>query len=147
MNMTRAVIISAAVAAAVLAACAASCVQEKLPGAEETLKMFYREMLDGNRDKAEELCDSTGADGYLTRFFAARELEESTDSTLLDVATAILGNCDIKITDRKNAGRTTTLYFELTFGNNIPPKKKIAEMGKEKSGRWMIRKITERPEE
>lgn len=108
-------------------------------GPQETLEMFYRSLCCGDLDGAGNLCHKPGMDGYLENF---RTAWEKTDSTTAAIASDMLSEMSIEVTDQEKDGQTRTIFYELTAtdGQN---KEKVATLRKEE-GAWKIEAITDR---
>lgn len=108
-------------------------------GPHETLEMFYRNLCCGDLDGAENLCISPQMNGYLESF---RTAWEKTDSTTAAIASDMLSEMTVNITDEEKDGQTRTVFYKLT-GTDGQNKEKIATLRKEE-GAWKIEAITDR---
>ena len=124
-----------------IAAILTGCFQNKRaePGPEETLRTFYMELCAGDFDMAESLCDSLTMDGYID---GLRKVWNESDSPVCAIASDILSEMSIEITDTEQNSQSRTIFYKLTAtdGQN---KEKIATLRKEE-GAWKIEAITDR---
>lgn len=124
-----------------IAAILTGCFQNKRaePGPEETLRTFYMELCAGDFDMAESLCDSLTMDGYID---GLRKVWNESDSPVCAIASDILSEMAVKVTDVEKNGHNRTIFYELTArdGQN---KEKVATLRKEEGG-WKIERITDR---
>ena len=103
------------------------------------MEMFYRNLCCGDLDGAGSLCHKPGMDGYLESF---RTAWEKTDSTTAAIASDMLSEMTVNITDEEKDGQTRTVFYKLT-GTDGQNKEKIATLRKEE-GAWKIEAITDR---
>ena len=108
-------------------------------GPEETLEAFYKELCAGEFDCASSLCDSLTMSGHINDF---RMAWEKNDSTVSDIASAILSELSVTVTDVEKDGQTRTIFYELSIPDK-QSKEKVATLSKEE-GAWTIEKITDR---
>ena len=108
-------------------------------GPEETLEAFYKELCAGEFDCASSLCDSLTMSGHINDF---RMAWEKNDSTVSDIASAILSELSVTVTDVEKDGQTRTIFYELSIPDK-QSKEKVATLSKEE-GAWRIEKITDR---
>lgn len=124
-----------------IAAILTGCFQNKGEelGPEDTLRSFYTELCAGDFGKAESLCDSLTMDGYLDGF---RKVWDESDSSVCAIASDILSEMAVAVTDVEKNGHNRTIFYELTAldGQN---KEKVATLRKEEGG-WKIERITDR---
>lgn len=108
-------------------------------GPDETLKTFYRGLCTGDFEGAEALCDSLSMDGYIGGF---RNSWEKTGSAVCSIASDILSEMTVSVTDIEKSRNIRTVFYTLTTtdGQN---KEKVATLRKEE-GAWRIEKITDR---
>ena len=104
-------------------------------GPEETLEAFYKELCAGEFDRASGLCDSLTISGFRTAW-------EKNDSTVSDIASAILSEMSVTVTDVERDGQTRTVFYELSISDK-QSKEKVATLSKEE-GAWKIKEITDR---
>lgn len=108
-------------------------------GPEATLEAFYKELCAGEFDRAMSLCDTLGMEEYINGF----RLEwERNDSTVSDMASAILSEMSVTVTDTEKDGQTRTVFYELAISDSRS-KEKVATLSKEE-GAWKIEEITDR---
>ena len=108
-------------------------------GPGETLEMFYRELCAGDFDGAAELCDSLSMDGYIDGY---RRAFVNCDSTVRAIASDILSEMTVTVTDLEKNGQSRTIFYELTAADGLN-KEKVATLRKEE-GAWKIEAITDR---
>lgn len=108
-------------------------------GADETLKTFYRGLCAGDFDGAAVLCDSLSMDGYINGF---RDRWEKTSSKVCAMASDILSEMAVSVTDVGKNGHTRTIFYTLTATDG-QSKEKVATLRKEE-GEWKIETITDR---
>lgn len=108
-------------------------------GPEATLESFYSRLCTGDFDKAESLCDTLKMNGYIGTF---RQVWESEDSTVRSIASAILSEMTVTVTDIQKDGQSRTIFYELSYADGSN-KEKVATLMKEE-GEWKIEEITDR---
>ena len=108
-------------------------------GPEETLEAFYKELCAGEFDCASSLCDSLTMSGHINDF---RMAWEKNDSTVSDIASAILSELSVTVTGVEKDGQTRTIFYELSISDE-QSKEKAATLSKEE-GAWKIKEITDR---
>lgn len=108
-------------------------------GPEGIVETFYRSLCAGDFDKARSLCDTLEMEDYLGGF---QDAWESEDSTVRAIASDILSEMTVNITDTERDGQTRTVFYELS-GPGGSDKEKAATLSKEE-GEWKIKKITDR---
>ena len=123
--------------AGVLTGCFQS--RKNVPGAEETVKTFYESLYRGEFDKAEQLCDTLKMDGYISSF---KDAWENADSTVCAIASDILSEMTLTVTDTQKDGQSRTIFYELS-NTDYSNKEKVATLRKEE-GAWKIEEITDR---
>lgn len=111
--------------------------QELGPG--ETVQAFCKAVAENDLAAAEGLCDMQTMKEYMD---SISEIWNSADSSVTDIAPAILSEMQVKIDDitKKENGRTVFYTISLPEGKN---KEKIADLRKEEKG-WKIERITDR---
>lgn len=108
-------------------------------GPKETLQMFYEHICSGEFSEAQTLCDNTSMSEYIETFSSAWA---KTDPAISAIASDILSDLTIKITEEQKNGQTRTIFYELTVSDS-QNKEKIATLRKEE-GAWKIEAITDR---
>ena len=108
-------------------------------GPEGTLKTFYRGLCAGDFDGASMLCDSLSMDGYIDGY---RHAFMDCDSTVRVIASDILSDMTVTVTDIEKNGQRRTVFFKLTSEDGLN-KEKVATLRKEE-GAWKIEEITDR---
>lgn len=108
-------------------------------GPDSTLEEFYRNLCSGQFTQAEGLCDKTAMEEYLNGF---RSAWEGNDSTTMAMASDILAEMSIEITDTEQNSQSRTIFYKLTAADG-QSKEKIATLKKEE-GEWSITAITDR---
>lgn len=108
-------------------------------GPGKTLEMFYRDLCAGDFDGASGLCDSLSMSGYIDGF---RTAWEKNDSTVREIASDILSEMTVRVTDAEKNGQSRTIFYELTATDGCS-KEKAATLRKEE-GAWKIERITDR---
>ena len=108
-------------------------------GPEDTLEAFYKGLCAGEFEHATSLCDSLTMAEQINSFRAAWE---RSDSTICDIASAILSEMSVTVTDVEKNGQTRTIFYELSISDNRN-KEKVATLSKEE-GAWKIKEITDR---
>lgn len=108
-------------------------------GPDETLETFYRNLCSGDFEQAASLCDMARMEEFVNGF---RSEWEKNDSAIRAIASDILADVSIDITDTEQSGQNRTIFYKLTTtdGQN---KEKIATMRKEE-GEWKVTAITDR---
>ena len=108
-------------------------------GPDKTLMEFYSNLCSGNFEQATLLCDTLTMNGFINKF---RRTWEETDSTVCAMASDILSDMTVVVTDTEKNGQTRTIFYVLatTDGQN---KEKVATLRKEE-GAWKIEAITDR---
>lgn len=108
-------------------------------GPEATLQEFYSQLCAGEFDKAEELCDTLHLSEYIGTF---KQTWNETDSTVCAIASAILSEMTVTVTDTEKNGQTRTLFYRISSTSGSE-KEKMATL-KKVEGAWKIEKITDR---
>ena len=108
-------------------------------GPDGTLEAFYTNLCAGEFEQAESLCDIPAMEEYVNGF---RSEWEKNDSAIRAIASAILTDISIEITDSKQNGQNRTIFYKLTTTDG-QSKEKIATMKKEE-GEWKVTAITDR---
>lgn len=108
-------------------------------GPEATLEAFYSNLCAGEFDKAEQLCDTLKMDGYISSF---KDAWEDADSTVCAIASDILSEMTLTVTDTQKDGQRRTVFYELS-NTDDSNKEKVATLRKEE-GAWKIEEITDR---
>lgn len=152
MNKTGIILISAIAAAVAVAGIVIFCRMPRETGdggnaitPEKTLEAFYENLLAGDWDGAEALCD-TSAIGYVDRFRNTWTMKAGQDSSVMAVLPAILSETEIEVTGRgKTDYGTLRINYQLRFRDS-GLKKRTAEM-EWRDGTWAIRKIESEQEE
>lgn len=107
------------------------------PGA--TLEAFYKSLCAGEFEQAESLCDPVAMEGYVSIF---RSAWEENDDKIRAIASDILAEVTIEITDTEQNGQNRTIFYKMTATDG-QSKEKIAALKKEE-GVWKITAITDR---
>jgi hypothetical protein len=128
-------------ALAAIALITAGCFQgnESEIGPQETLEAFYRSICSGDFDGAGNLCHKPEMDGYLENF---RTTWEKTDSTVAAMASDILSEMVIEVSDENDSGEKSSIFYKLTTSDG-QSKEKVATLRKEE-GTWKIEAITDK---
>ena len=108
-------------------------------GPESTLETFYKGLCAGDFDAAAELCHSPEMDGYIDKY---RSTFMKRDSTVRSIASDILSDMTVNVTDVEKNGHDRTIFYELTTTDGSS-KEKVATLRKEE-GAWKIEEITDR---
>ena len=108
-------------------------------GPDTTLENFYKNLCAGEFGQAESLCEAAGMEGYVNEF---RLAWEKSDSTTRRIASAILAEVSIEITDTEQNGQNRTIFYKMTTTDG-QSKEKIATLRKEE-GEWKIMAIIDR---
>ena len=108
-------------------------------GPDETLKTFYRDLCSGSFEQAESLCDIPSMEEYINCF---RSAWENNDSTIRVIASDILADVSIEITDTEQNSQNLTIFYKMTSTDG-QSKEKIATLRKEE-GAWKITAIIDR---
>ena len=108
-------------------------------GPEATLEAFYSNLCAGEFTKAEELCDTLQMSGYIGSF---KQAWNEADSTVCAIASAILSEMTVTVTDTERDGQTRTIFYKISHSGSSE-KEKIATLKKEE-GEWKIERITDR---
>jgi hypothetical protein len=108
-------------------------------GPDDTLEAFYKSLCAGEFEQAETLCENPGMEEYVNGF---RSEWEKNDGAIRTIASAILAEVSIEITDSKQNGQNRTIFYKMTTTDG-QSKEKIATMRKEE-GAWKITAIIDR---
>lgn len=108
-------------------------------GPDSTLSAFYKNLCSGEFALAEGLCDETSMGEYIDN---VRSVWEKGDSTIRVMASDILTDVSIEITDTEQNSQNRTIFYKLTARDG-QCKEKIARLKKEE-GEWKIMAITDR---
>lgn len=108
-------------------------------GPEETLNAFYKGMCAGDFDGATALCDSLSMDGYIDGY---RRAFVNCDSTVRAIASDILSEMTVTVTEVEKSRENRTIFYTLTATDGCS-KEKVATLRKEE-GAWKIEAITDR---
>lgn len=108
-------------------------------GPDATLESFYKNLCAGEFEQAESLCEAAGMEGYVNEF---RLTWEKSDSTTRRIASAILADISIEITDTEQNGQNRTIFYKMTATDG-QSKEKMATLRKEE-GEWKITAIIDR---
>ena len=112
---------------------------ETKPGPDSTLEAFYKSLYSGAFDQAESLCDIPAMSEYVNGF---RSAWERNDSTIKAIASDILADISIEITDAEQDGQNRTISYKMTTTDG-QSKEKTATLRKEE-GAWKITAIIDR---
>lgn len=119
----------------------AGCFQRggKEQGPEDTVQAFYKALCSGEFEKAESYCDTLLMGGYLE---GIRSVWEAADENVATIASDILSETSVKMTDTVKDGQKRTIFYTLTStdGQN----KKKAAVLKIEEREWKIEQITDR---
>ena len=108
-------------------------------GPDGTLEAFYKSLCVGDFEQAESLCELPSMEEYVNEFRSAWEKNEGAIRT---IASAILAEASIEITDTEQSGQNRTIFYKMTTTDGLS-KEKIATLKKEE-GAWKITAITDR---
>ena len=108
-------------------------------GPEEALEIYYRHLCKGDFAGAASLCDTLSMAEHIAAF---RSAWEEADSSVAAVASDILSEMSLNVTDEIKNGQKRTLLYELTATDG-QSKEKVATLRKEE-GAWKIEAITDR---
>lgn len=108
-------------------------------GPDETLKTFYRNLCSGSFEQAESLCDIPSMEEYVNGF---RSAWENNDSTIRTIASDILAEVSVEITDTEQNSQNRTIFYKMTATNG-QSKEKIATLRRDE-GAWKITAIIDR---
>ena len=106
---------------------------------DATLEAFYKSLCAGEFEQAENLCVVPDMGEYINGYRSAWEKNEGTIRT---IASAILAEVSIEITDTGQSGQNRTIFYKMTTTGG-QSKEKIATLRKEE-GVWKITAITDR---
>ena len=130
--------------AAALLAMAAGCGRRgTVPlGPAEVVVAFTQAVAAGRTAEAMELCDSSLMKGYIQEYAHALSDKAALDSAATSIATGILSEIRITVTDMSKAKGSRTVFYtvENIYGDH---KDKIAEV-KEEEGEWKVTEIRDR---
>ena len=108
-------------------------------GPDDTIEAFYRSLYSGAFDQAESLCDIPAMSEYVNGF---RSAWEKNDSTIRMIASDILADISVEITDAEQNSQNRTIFYKMTATDG-QSKEKIATLRKEE-GAWKITAIIDR---
>ena len=108
-------------------------------GPDVTLEAFYKSLCAGEFEQAESLCEIPAMAEYVNGF---RSEWEKNDSAIRTIASAILSEVSIEITDTEQSSQNRTIFYKMTTTDG-QSKEKIATLRKEE-GAWKITAITDR---
>ena len=108
-------------------------------GPEDTVRNFYETLCAGEFAQAESLCNTLSMKGYLD---AVRSAWDVTGDSVMKIASDILSETSVTVTDMEKNGQGRTIFYELTCAEGTS-KEKIATLRKE-GGAWKIEQITDR---
>ena len=108
-------------------------------GPDGTLEAFYKSLCAGEFEQAESLCEIPAMTDYVNDF---RSEWEKNDSAIRTIASAILSEVSIEITDTEQSGQNRTIFYKMTTTDG-QSKEKIATLRKEE-GEWKVTAITDR---
>lgn len=112
---------------------------ETKPGPDDTLEIFYRNLCSGAFEQTGDLCDIPFMEEYINCF---RSAWENNDSTIRVIASDILADVSIEITDTEQNSQNLTIFYKMTSTDG-QSKEKIATLRKEE-GAWKITAIIDR---
>ena len=108
-------------------------------GPDGTLEAFYKSLCAGEFEQAANFCDVTAMEEYLNDF---RSIWEKNDSAIRAIASDILADITVDITDTEQSGQIRTIFYKLSTTEG-QSKEKIATLRKEE-GAWKITAIIDK---
>lgn len=129
-----------AVALAIMAGCGGKG-SESLGPAEVT-EAFMKAVAAGKLDQAAKLCDGEMMTAYIGDYEKVLSKKAAADSTAASIATGILSEIEVTVTEVTKAKDVRTVFYTITdaYGNS---KEKIATI-KDVEGEWKVSEIRDR---
>lgn len=129
------------ITAFILHACGGRTAQTKQDPPEAVVEAFNRAITAGDFDKAESLCDKAMMKDYLDSYKEAWEGLSAEDSSALAIASSILSEAILDITDIRKADDKRIVCYTLEADGHR--KERSATVRKEDE-RWIVERITDR---
>lgn len=114
--------------------------QNEEMGPVEVVEAFNRAITAGEFEKAEELCDSISMKDYLESYAEAWYILQEEDSTILSIASSILGDAVIEVEEVTKDGDRRSIRYTLEADGHSKSRKAIV---KKVEGAWRVEKITD----
>jgi hypothetical protein len=129
-----------AVSLAIMAGCGGKG-SESLGPAEVT-EAFMKAVAAGKFDQAAKLCDGEMMNAYIGDYEKVLSKKAAADSTAASIATGILSEIEVTVTEVTKAKDIRTVFYTITdaYGNS---KEKIATI-KDVEGEWKVSEIRDR---
>ena len=125
----------------ILHACGGRTAQTKQDPPEAVVEAFNRAITAGDFGKAESLCDKTLMKDFLDNYKEAWEVISAEDSSALAIASSILSEAILDITDIRKADDKRIVCYTLEADGHR--KERSATVRKEDE-RWIVERITDR---
>ena len=114
---------------------------ETVLGPEETVIGFFKAVAGGDAETALSLCDAETMGTYIDTYVAALNSMTKKDSSATAIASSLLADADIVITDNTKEGDKRLISYAVEFGDGLT-KRKTATVKKE-GGAWKVERITD----
>lgn len=114
--------------------------EETVLGPEETVEAFCRAVAAGDMSRARELCDTSAMKSYLDAWNDTWEELYRKDSSALRIASGILSEAVVTVTDVEKAGDVRTVRYTLEADGRT--KVRQAALRKEE-GEWRVESLTD----
>lgn len=130
-----------ALAAVLLAGCKGGGEGKKADmGPEAVVEAFTRHIAAGEFEQALGLCDTTSMQDYIERCISVWESLQKKDSSVLAIASSLLGEAEFKVEKTEKTDEGRDVYYSIEAEGHL--KNKVASLGKEE-GEWRVRMITD----
>lgn len=108
----------------------------------EVVEEFVKAVASGRTDDALKLCDNTRMAGYIETYMEALSRKAETDSTAASIATGLLSEIEITVTEVSKAKGSRTVFYTMkdVYGDC---KNKVAIVIEEE-GEWKVQEIKDR---
>lgn len=108
---------------------------------EAAVEAFYSALSQGDFASAREFCDPVSMEAFLNSYEAKWEEMRQMDSTIAEIAAAILSTAEIEFirTEKADEGKKVYFLIDATMGMK---KEKVATLKKEKKA-WRVETITD----
>lgn len=111
-------------------------------GPAEVVDAFTKAVASGRIDQAMDLCDSIQMAGYIEEYRTALSKKAASDSTATSIATGILSELEVTVTEVSKAKDSRTVFYTIkdVYGDS---KDKIATVINVE-GEWKVKEIKDR---
>lgn len=109
-------------------------------GPEAVVEAFTRHIAAGEFEQALGLCDTTSMQDYIERCISVWESLQKKDSSVLAIASSLLGEAEFKVEKTEKTDEGRDVYYSIEAEGHL--KNKVASLGKEE-GEWRVERIAD----